>query len=299
MPGSSIRLGKVVSMLQTLIEFYESYPDSLLSVFGKSRSDIAPDLLERLTQYRNMQLNNLSQAEIFKVDDEAETMLAGLMNEMSNEGLEDTFQHVKMPFPVMLIEKSSPVGGFKGVGLVTQLDTAIEAQFHAINTDGLLPSLTIIRAGIFPFQVSPTPTADLVSAIPSINNLSGGMVQDRTNAISLLSMGVGIATLLKYKGMLEVEKGSAYPRAERRRAEKSGRPLPDIRVSKISLGQAGKGQLAAMNRERNKEPTAEGKRRAHWVRGHWMRTAGGGLSFRTPHIRGAGLVIHQERFVTE
>jgi hypothetical protein len=99
--------------------------------------------------------------------------------------------------------------------------------------------------------------------------------------------------------MLEVEERSAYSRAERRRAEKAGRPLPDIRISKISLGEVGKGQLAAKNRDQNQDPTLEAKRRAHWVRGHWMRTAAGGLSFRTPHIRGAGPVIHQERRVTE
>jgi hypothetical protein len=125
------------------------------------------------------------------------------------------------------------------------------------------------------------------------------MVQDHTNAGSFLAMGVGIATLLKYKGMLEVEEGSAYPRAERRRAEKAGKPLPDIRISKISLGKAGKGQLAAMNRDHQKDQVSEVMRRAHWVRGHWMRTAAGGLSFRVPHIRGAGPLIHQERYVTE
>lgn len=282
-------------MRQTLIEFYNSFPDSLLSVFGKSRSEIAPDLLERLSQYRDIQVHNLSQAEIFQVDDEAEAMLAGLMNEMSSEGLEDTFQHVKLPFPAMIIEKSTSVGGFKGVGLLTQIDTVIEAQFHSVSTDGLMPSLTIISTDSFPFKVTPTPTADLSSIIPSINDLSEGMVQDRTNALTFLSMGVGIATLLKYRGMLEVEEGSPYPRAERRRAEKAGRPLPDTRVSKIRLGEAGKGQLAAMNQDL----TVEIKRRAHWVRGHWMRTAAGGLSFRIPHIRGAGPVINQERRVTE
>lgn len=286
-------------MLQTIIEFYKSFPDSLLNVFGKSRSEIAPDLLNRLTQYRDMQIHNLSQAEIFQIDGEAEEMLARLMNEMSSDGLEDTFQHVKLPFPAMIIEKSARFDGFKGVGLLTQIDTAIEAQFHAVNNDGLMPSLTIISTDSFPFKVIPTPTADLSSIIPSINNLSEGMVQDRTNAITFLSMGVGIATLLKYKGMLEVEEAPAYPRAERRRAEKSGRPLPDTRVSKISLGKAGKGQLAAMKRDQKQDPAVEGKRRAHWVRGHWMRTAAGGLSFRTPHIRGAGPVIHQERLVTE
>jgi hypothetical protein len=246
-----------------------------------------------------MQIHNLSQAEIFQIDDEAEEMLARLMNEMSSDGLEDTFQHVKLPFPAMIIEKSARFDGFKGVGLLTQIDTAIEAQFHAVNNDGLMPSLTIISTDSFPFKVIPTPTADLSSIIPSINNLSEGMVQDRTNAITFLSMGVGIATLLKYKGMLEVEEAPAYPRAERRRAEKSGRPLPDTRVSKISLGEAGKGQLAAMKQDQKQDPAVEGKRRAHWVRGHWMRTAAGGLSFRTPHIRGAGPVIHQERRVTE
>lgn len=167
-------------------------------------------------------------------------MLKRLMNEMSSESLEDTFQHVKLPFPAMIIEKSTRFDGFKGVGLLTQIDTAIEAQFHAVNTDGLMPSLTIISTDSFPFKVIPTPTADLSSVIPSISNLSEGMVQDRTNAITFLSMGVGIATLLKYKGMLKVEEALAYPRAERRRTVKFGRSLANIRVSKIILGERGK-----------------------------------------------------------
>lgn len=284
---------------EQLIKFYESYPDSLLSVYGKSRSDIAPDLFETLIQYRDIQLHNLSQSEIFKIDDEAETMLAGLMNELSDEGLEDTFQHVKLPFPAMLIEKSLPNNGFRGVGLLTQLGTVIEAQFHAVNNDGMMPNLTVVRTSDFPFEVSPTPTLELTRTIPSVKNISEGIVQDRTNAISFLSMGVGIATLLKYKGMLEIEEGPVYPRAERRRAEKAGRILPNIRVSKIRLGGAGKGQLAAMSGDQNQAQTEDSKRRAHWVRGHWMRTAAGGLSFRKPHIRGVGPVVRQERIVTE
>nr|WP_319949041.1 hypothetical protein [uncultured Shimia sp.] len=168
-----------------LIKFYESYPESLLSVYGKSRSDIAPDLFESLLQYRDIQLHNLSQAEIFKVDDEAETMLAGLMNELSQEGLEDTFQHVKLPFPAMLIEKVSPINGFRGTGLLTRVDTAIEAQFHGLNTDGLLPSLTVVSASEFPFVVVPTPTLDLADGFLYVDRLSEGMVQDRTNAITI------------------------------------------------------------------------------------------------------------------
>jgi hypothetical protein len=287
-------------MIETLINFYKSFPDSLLtSVFGKSRSEISPELLDSLLQYREDQIHNLLQAQTFQIDDEAEAMLAQLMNEMSSEGLEDTFQHVKLPFPVMIIEKRAPVDGFQGVGLLTQIDTVIEAQFHAVNNGGIMPSLTVVSTASFPFKVLLTPTADLSSIVPGRNELSDGILQDRTNAVTFLSMGVGIATLLKYKGMLKVENGLEYPRAERRRAEKSGHPLPDTRVSKISLGEAGKGQLAAMRRDESQDPTIQSKRRAHWVRGHWMRTAAGGLSFRIPHIRGAGPLIQQERRVTE
>ena len=286
-------------MLQTLLKFYKSYPDSLLSVYGKTRSDIAPNLLEAVMRFRDAQLHNLSQAKVFKIDDEAEMMLAGLINEMSREGLEDTFQHVKLPFPAMLIEKVSSINGFKGVGLLTQIDTVLESQFHTVNGDGLMPSLTVINTSKFPFLVNPTPTAELAHSSFDADNLSDGLIQDKTNATSFLSMGVGIATLLKYKGMLEVEEGPAYPRAERRRAEKSGRPLPDTRVSKIRLGEMGKGQLATMSSDKNRNQSDQGKRRAHWVRGHWMRTAAGDLSFRNPHIRGAGPVIHQERLVTD
>jgi hypothetical protein len=290
---------EVISMLQMLIRFYESYPESLLNVYGKRRSEIAPDLLESLIQFGHGQLHNLSQAEIFKVDDDAEAMLAGLINEMTAEGLEDTYQHVKLPFPVMLIERTSSFDGFKRLGLLTQLENTIESQFFRINASGVAPSLTITSVSGYQFKAIPTPTAVLGNLYSGIEKFSESMVQDHTNAGSFLAMGVGIATLLKYKGMLEVEEGSAYPRAERRRAEKAGKPLPDIRISKISLGKAGKGQLAAMNRDHQKDQVSEVMRRAHWVRGHWMRTAAGGLSFRVPHIRGAGPLIHQERYVTE
>ena len=78
-------------MLQTLIRFYKSFPDSLLNVFGKSRSEIAPDLLNRLTQYRDMQIHNLSQAEIFQIDDEAEEMESLETEIMQGMGYEDPY----------------------------------------------------------------------------------------------------------------------------------------------------------------------------------------------------------------
>lgn len=289
----------VTSMLQMIKKFYEGYPDNLLNVYGKRRSDIAPDLLERINKFREGQLHNLGQAETFKVDDDAEAMLAGLMNEMTAEGLEDTYQHVKLPFPVILIERTSSFDGFKRLGLLMQFETTIEAQFFRINSSGVIPSLTITSTCDYPLKSFMTPTAMLANTISGIEKLSESMIQDQVGATSFLAMGVGIATLLRYKGMLEVEEKPAHPRAERRRAEKAGQPLPDIRISRISLGKAGKGQLAAMNRDRKNSEASEVKRRAHWVRGHWMRTAAGGLSFRMPHIRGAGPLIHQERYVTE
>ncbi|WP_299155016.1 hypothetical protein, partial [uncultured Tateyamaria sp.] len=40
------------------------------------------------------------------------------------------------------------------------------------------------------------------------------------------------------------------------------------------------------------------KRRAHWVQGHFMRNRAGGISWRNPHVRGAGPLIEQERHVS-
>lgn len=289
-----------MSMLDLLTDFYRGYPDVILHhVFRKQRSDIAPDMLASLLQYREAQLHNLSIAKIFQVDDPAEEMLAGLMNEMSMDGLEDTFRSVQLPFPAMIIEKTTSVGGFRGVGLLTQIDGAIEAQFHAVKGDGLLPSLNIISTATFPFRIDLTPTGALCDEDLENPDLIEGIAEDRRNALSFLAMGVGMAALLKHKDMLEVAELPLHARAERRRAERSGRSLPDTRVSKISLGAAGKGQLSAMAGDDPRDPAEVLRRRAHWVRGHWMRTAGGGLTFRIPHIRGAGPLIEQVRRVTE
>lgn len=287
-------------MLQDLIAFYHSFPDTVLStVFRKSRSDITPEMLAALLQHRDGMLHNLSMAMIFQIDDAAEDMLARLMNEMSRDGLEDTFQSVQLPFPAMIIEKTTAVDGFRGIGLLTQIDGVIQAQFHAVDSEGLMPSLNVISTATFPFKIDLTPTGALCDLAPEIPDLAAGIAQDKQNAITFLSMGVGLATLLKHKDMFDVDEVSLHTRAERRRSEKSGRELPDTRVSKISLGASGKGQLAAMTRVEPRDPDSEIKRRAHWVRGHWMRTAGGGLSFRVPHIRGAGPLIEQVRRVTE
>lgn len=63
------------------------------------------------------------------------------------------------------------------------------------------------------------------------------------------------------------------------------------------LGAAGRIQLKATQVERDPEDTS-GKRRAHWVAGHYMRhMARPEKVFRMPHIRGAGPVVPQTRRV--
>ena len=106
-----------------------------------------------------------------------------------------------------------------------------------------------------------------------------------------------MCSMLKYKGMIETEEVQAFSRPERRRAEKAGKPLPDTLVTRVRLGSAGRIQLKAAQVERDPEDPS-GKRRAHWVAGHYMRhIARPEKVFRMPHIRGAGPVVPQTRRV--
>ena len=63
-----------------------------------------------------------------------------------------------------------------------------------------------------------------------------------------------------------------YPRQQRRQAERSGKVLPDTRISKITLGKAGRGQLEAMKEGIAADGREGVPRRTHWVRGHYMRS---------------------------
>lgn len=96
-----------------------------------------------------------------------------------------------------------------------------------------------------------------------------------------------MSILFEHKAKLEREEVSSDPRAERRRAQKSGRTLPNKSMIKVKLGERGKRQVETTNGESTANEEAITKRRVYWVRGHFMRNRVGGISWRNPHIRGA------------
>lgn len=71
-----------------------------------------------------------------------------------------------------------------------------------------------------------------------------------------------------------------------------------MRVIKVKLGELGRHQLRAMNHETDGDKSEKNQRRAHWVQGHFMRNRAGGISWRTPHLRGAGPAVPQERHLS-
>lgn len=99
------------------------------------------------------------------------------------------------------------------------------------------------------------------------------------------------------QGIYSSEQGSCLTRTGSRAGE-TGTAANPTRVSRITLGQAGRGQLEAMNEDATESRDKRGNKRTHWVRGHPMRNRSGGISWRMPHLRGAGPLNSQRREVT-
>lgn len=282
-------------MLQHLLDFYRAYPDNLLSVRGARRTGLPTDLTERVAYHRSRQLKLLGAAQLFRLSPDAEELLFRLLTEMRADGLEAIYHEVRLPFPVLLIERAARPDGFTLLGQVTQAEEEIYTQRFLVAESGVVPNLAVLCSSGLSGEVLPSPTQEISRHLSPAEPMETALEEELLLSRQFLGIAVAMATLLKHRAMLEVSEGPAHPRAERRRAEREGRPLPDTRVSVITLGEAGRGQLEAMRDEKTARPG--GPRRAHWVRGHFMRNPSGGLSWRMPHIRGAGPLIGQERRV--
>jgi hypothetical protein len=282
-------------MLQHLLDFYRAYPDNLLSVRGARRTGLPTDLTERVAYHRSRQLELLGAAQLFRLSPDAEELLFRLLTEMRVDGLEAVYHEVRLPFPVILIERPTGPDGVTVLGLLTQGEGEIYTQRFLVTGSGLVPNLLVLRSAGLSGELIPSPTQELLRLLTPGDPAGTALEEEARLSRHMLGATVALATLLKHRGMLERAETAAHPRAERRRAEREGRPLPDTRVSVISLGEAGRGQLEAMRDA--KAARKGGPRRAHWVRGHFMRNPSGGLSWRMPHIRGAGPLIGQERRV--
>lgn len=285
-------------MLQSMTEFFDVYPNNLFQIKGKRPSDIDPDLMKGLKDYKERQQLILNETHSFRFDEDSVWMLRRLITEMKKEGLEEIFHTVRLPFPAILLEGISKSADSESVGFVTQVGENIYTQRFLVSEGGLVPSLIALQSTGLEATVIPTPTQDFFRSVSDQPDMTGIIEEEQLVDNYFLGIAVAMATLLKHRGMLTVEQTSAFSRPERRRAKKDGRILPATRVSKITLGESGRGQFDAMREGALSNDSDKVRRRAHWVRGHFMRNPTGGLSWRMPHIRGAGPLINQERHVT-
>lgn len=284
-------------MLEQLQRFFEDYPRQILQMRGVRPADLPDGLMDRLLDYRHRQLVNLEDAQYFRIDPAAYWMLTRLISEMKRDGLEDLYSQVMLPFPTMMIEIAGGGGDQLLTGVVIQIDDTIYTQRFILRKEEIGPSSCAVISRGLKAEVVDTPTKELMAGIGvtlPVGMVEGELAWNKT----FLALAVAIATLLRHDGMLKVEDVSLYPRQSRRLAERSGKPLPDTLISRITLGKAGRGQIEAMKAEDSGGDREGTARRTHWVRGHALRSRSGQIVWRMPHLRGAGPLIRQTRDVT-
>lgn len=285
-------------MLANLLNFYDTYPEVLFSLKGIQRAQLSPKLLEELDFHGERQREIFNVAQLYQIDERAELMLRTLSAQMQKDGLDSMFSSVHLPFPAMLLTVPEPETGFWPAALITQdKDNLYTQVFHA-NKDGLLPNLLIFKSQGAAVDILHSPTLKLARANGDEITDEAALKQEKSMCFDFLAIAVGMSILFEHKAMLERDEVSLHPRAERRRAQKSGRTLPNKTIIKVKLGDLGTRQLQASEQESIKDNEDHAKRRAHWVQGHFMRNRAGGISWRNPHLRGAGPVIEQERQVS-
>lgn len=285
-------------MLTNLLDFYERYPDILLYLRGIDRASLSPDLIESLDDHGRRQREILDAAQFYQIDERAKVMLHDLSAQMQEDGLDSMFSNVRLPFPAMLLTVPEPKVGEWPAALITQDDNVLYSQIYLSNNHGLFPNLLIFKSQGTSVDILHSPAFALSQAIGAKVSEEAAIKQERSLCFGFLAMAVGMSILFEHKAMLEKEEVPAYPRAERRRAQKSGRTLPKKSIIKVKLGELGRRQLEATSGKSQATEEATFKRRAHWVQGHFMRNRAGGISWRNPHIRGAGPLLEQERHIS-
>ncbi|OWY08709.1 hypothetical protein B6V74_12850 [Thioclava sp. F42-5] len=285
-------------MLSTLHTFYKHYPSTLLQLKNISRSSLPADLLKTLDFHGQRQSEILDVAQFYMLDKAAQALLYDLSAKMKKDGLEDMFSHVQLPFPAMLLTVPPVSNGMRPFALITQDEGVLYTQVFLEGNGGFIPNMLIFKSEGAAVDTLMAPTFHLAKAAGDDIDNEVLLEQERPICMSFLSMAVGMSLLFQHKAMLETEEVPLYSRAERRRAQKEGSPLPDKRVVKVTLGELGKRQMQAMQDDHESISPEKRARRAHWVQGHFMRNRAGGLSWRNPHIRGAGPTIEQERHVS-
>lgn len=284
-------------MLQYVRETYSEFPGNVLGNIGIPADRVGADLMLQLNSHGREQLRLLDEAHHFRFEPEAWELLGRLVTDLSKAGADDVFNKVRLPFPVMLFEVVKEGGG-RNVSLVQQTDDLIQCSVNLVLPDNsVVPNMLIISmtsAGEMLRRDTPLVGLFHRANLPVQDDI---LADEYARCYWTIKLAVSLAVIMQHEGMIELSEASSFSRADRRRAAREGRPMPASRVSVIRLGDAGRGQLSAMRGEARSDRGERSTVRAHWVRGHFMRTRSGELTWRMPHIRGAGPLIGQVRQV--
>lgn len=232
-------------MLASLLDFYERYPDVLLYLKGIDRRSLGADLVESLDFHGRRQREILDVAQFYQIDESAEMMLHDLAAQMQEDGLDSMFSNVQLPFPAMLLTVPEPTVGEWPAALITQDDNVLYSQIYLANNHGLFPNLLVFKSQGSSVEILHSPTFALSQAIGEAVSEEAAIKQEKSLCFRFLAMAVGMSILFEHNAMLEKEEVPAYPRAERRRAQRSGQTLPKKSIIQVKLGELGRRQLAA------------------------------------------------------
>lgn len=246
-------------------------------------------------------LDALSQAQAFVLDKDADLLLTSMAHNAKAEGAEEIFWTAPLVFDTLWLERELP-DGKRDAFLLSRKDDDIYGLSFMLNGDFFAPSLVLLSAvakdRTFKSAVTEYHTFATRYGAPHQSAQWDALKDDQS---SLIPFGIlearMLSTLIAHPDMVRAgDPAPVFSRQERRRAQRDRKPLPAVTVSRITLGEFGKGQLSAMQDGSHKGSGTA--RRSHWVRGHWMRNRAGGVSWRMPHLRGIGPLVAKERHVT-
>lgn len=243
-------------------------------------------------------MQNLEDAQVFQLDESAGHLLSELCYELG-DGIGEMFAGTPLPFDRIWIELT-PIEGQTRAALITQEEGGEQVSFMTLQGGRFSPPMQVTRfSGTKGSHIPSAFYAQGVASNPARKADWDGYLQEHMQmAYLMIGLAKAMSVTLQNKGMLEADTlnaSSSLSRQERRRAERRGEVLPAKRITRIKLGEFGRAQMEAMAESTR---PAGARKRAHWVRGHFMRNRSGGTSWRMPHVRGAGPLIKQERQVT-
>lgn len=281
-------------------EHYTQLSERLKMPPSWAQDDLANSIRAVISQSTDL-AQRIGEAQSYQLSDPAMRLLGALLTDVSQgDGIFEMFGRAKLPFEKIWIEYAVPGRPEKHGALIEQTETLTSSMFVHFDGEGVTPALSRIEFDGADLQAHQTPhfrSGQLARTNSDARVSAWAEIQEEHEVMSIRFFGyaIAMATLLQHQGMLEAREVKPLPGRARKLKRKGSEPFPATRIQKVVLGEYGRGQLLAMQGEQ--EASSGARRRAHWVRGHFMRNRAGGVSWRMPHIRGAGPLIRQERHV--